>query len=186
RWSDVWWGADASDQSRAMLVQETRARGRHIGPTKSGRDRRVAMSRRLRGLLMERWLAAGRPKGKVRILPGIDPSNYRSRHFARVCRAAGLATPKPEEKPLHSPKDLRDTFASQLITAGIQLGYVSQQLGHADVAVTARHYARWAAGDAYRSPMVVGEGELPADLLMRIAESASESHQSHISSEIGA
>jgi integrase len=28
-----------------------------------------------------------------------------------------------------TPKDLRDTYASQLITAGVQLGYVSHQLG---------------------------------------------------------
>jgi len=65
-------------------------------------------------------------------------------------------------------KDLRDTFASQLLTAGVQLGYVSQQLGHADVAVTARHSARWAGGDAYRQPMVLVPGEVPADLLARL------------------
>jgi integrase len=40
-------------------------------------------------------------------------------------------------------KDLRDTFASQLLTAGVNLAYVSGQLGHADVSVTARHYARF-------------------------------------------
>ncbi len=64
-----------------------------------------------------------------------------------------------------------DTFASQLLTAGIQLGYVSRQLGHSDVSVTARHYARWAGGDAYRSPLEVGDDEVPADLLARLAES---------------
>jgi hypothetical protein len=46
---------------------------------------------------------------------------------------------------------------------------VSRQLGHADVSVTARHYARWAGGDAYRSPLEVGEDEVPADLLCRLA-----------------
>ncbi len=69
-----------------------------------------------------------------------------------------------------TPKDLRDTFASQLLTAGVQLGYVSRQLGHADVSVTARHYARWAGGDAYRCPLDVGEDEVPADLLARLAK----------------
>jgi len=29
-----------------------------------------------------------------------------------------------------SPKDLRDTYASWLLSLGVQLGYVSQQLGH--------------------------------------------------------
>ena len=68
-----------------------------------------------------------------------------------------------------APKDLRDTFASQLLTAGVQLGYVSRQLGHADVAVTARHYARWTGGDDYREPVRLLPGELPADLLARLA-----------------
>ena len=63
------------------------------------------------------------------------------------------------------------TFASQLLTAGVQLGYVSTQLGHADVAVTSRHYARWAGGDEYRQPMTLELGEVPADLLARLAES---------------
>ena len=65
-------------------------------------------------------------------------------------------------------KDLRDTFASQLLTAGVQLGYVSAQLGHADVSVTARHYARWIEGDHYREPRQLEPGEVPADLLARI------------------
>ena len=68
-------------------------------------------------------------------------------------------------------KDLRDTFACWLLTAGVQLGYVSQQLGHADVAVTAKHYARWAGGDSYRQPLALEPGEIPADLLARLEDS---------------
>ena len=57
-------------------------------------------------------------------------------------------------------------------TTGVQLGYVSAQLGHSDVSVTARHYARWVGGDdAYRPPVALGLGEIPADLLARLAES---------------
>jgi len=67
-------------------------------------------------------------------------------------------------------KDLRDTFASQLLTAGVQLGYVSDQLGHADVAVTARHYARWVRAAEYRPPMQLQSGEVPADFLGRMAQ----------------
>ena len=40
-------------------------------------------------------------------------------------------------------KDLRDTFASQLLTVGVQLGYISRQLGHKNVKVTVDHYVRW-------------------------------------------
>ena len=49
----------------------------------------------------------------------VDPANYRNRHFQSVCETAGIGRRKP--------RDLRDTFASQLLTAGVQLGYVSQQ-----------------------------------------------------------
>ncbi len=172
RWCDVWLGKDTDDTTRSITVEETRARGRHTGKPKSGRARKVAMSRRLRTLLRDRWMRDGQPKGKQRILQ-LDPSNYRNRHFAAVCKKAEIGK--------RDPKDLRDTYASQLLTAGIQLGYISTQLGHASIDVTARHYARWAGGDAYRKPLEVLEGEVPADLLARLlvqGEAAEISHSS--------
>jgi integrase len=157
-WADVWWGSDANDTTRGLTIKASRSRGKHLGLTKSGRARRVAMSRRLRGVLQEHHLRCGRPEeGPVAVL---DHDSYRGRHFARVCKAAKLGP--------RSPKDLRDTYASQLLTVGVQLGYISARIGHADVAVTARHCARWAGGN-YRSPLVVEAGELPADLLARLA-----------------
>jgi len=39
------------------------------------------------------------------------------------------------------------------------------------VAITARHYARWVGGDAYRAPVQLAEGEVPADLLSRLTAS---------------
>lgn len=161
RWSDVWWGRAAEDTTRSLVLRETVARGRHVGTTKSGRERRVALSRRLRALLREEWLRVARPEGDVRVLPGtFEPANYRHRHFQPVCIAAELGHRRP--------KDLRDTFASQLLTAGVQLGYVSLQLGHADVAVTARHNAKWIGGSTYREPVKIREGEVPADFLSRL------------------
>lgn len=62
-------------------------------------------------------------------------------------------------------KDLRDAFASQLLTAGVQLGYVSKQISLAHLAVTARLHARWAEGDLYREPMQLEHDEVPADFL---------------------
>ena len=47
-------------------------------------------------------------------------------------------------------------------------GFVSRQLGHADVAITARHYAKWCGDDSYREPMALREGEHPADFLARL------------------
>ena len=65
------------------------------------------------------------------------------------------------------PKDLRDTFASHLLTMGINPAYVSRQLGHSDWSVTAKHYARWTGGDYYVEPQPLLPGEVPADLLAR-------------------
>ena len=103
----------------------------------------------------------------------MDHGNYRKRHFRKLCKAAGIAPAMKADGStrLRSPKDLRDTFASQLLTAGVQLGYVSRQLGHSDVSVTARHYAKWAGGDGYRNPLEVRDDEVPADLLTRLAQS---------------
>jgi integrase len=166
-WSDVEWGRDASDPHRALRVRRSRSRGKYLGKTKSGRERRVALSRRLRSMLQAAWIAAGRPAGGA--VARLEHSAYQKRSFPNLCRRAGIGES-------YSPHDLRDTFASHLISAGVQLGYVSEQLGHADLAITAKHYARWCHGDDYRRPLEVREGEVPADLLARLGEAVS--HQS--------
>lgn len=176
RWGDVRLGRDASDPARALVISQTRARGRHEGVTKSGRARTVALSRRLRAVLQARFLAAGRPSSTERVLPNADSSNYRKRHFARACVAAKIGA--------RSPKDLRDTYASWLLSVGVQLGYVSQQLGHADVAVTARHYAKWVGGGEYRQPITIDPGEVPADLLSRLPGAAAASDSDAIESAV--
>jgi integrase len=178
RWEDCSFGRDASDTTRSLRIRASRSRGVYLGKTKSGRERTVGMSRRLRSALLAFQLEQGRPEDGP-VAP-VDHGNYRNRHFRKLCKVAGIGmalkangTARPR-----TPKDLRDTFASQLLTAGVQLGYVSRQLGHADVSVTARHYAKWAGGDAYRSPLEVGRDEVPADLLARLAAGSPQSPHS--------
>jgi len=65
---------------------------------------------------------------------------------------------------------LRALGKETLVSAGVPLAYVSRQLGHGDVAVTARHYATWAGGDEYRDPPRLHPGEVPADLIARVGE----------------
>ena len=62
------------------------------------------------------------------------------------------------------PKDLRDTYASTLITHGIVLKWVSLQLGHANLGVTERHYSSYMAVDSYQNPWIVPDGCMPPDL----------------------
>ncbi len=174
-WSSIDWGDDGKPDTRRLHIVASRSRGKHLGRPKSGRPRRVQLSLRLRRALREHWLRCGRPEhGPV---APVDHANFRNRHFADVCAEAGIeATRQPDgklRKP--NPKDLRDTFASQHITAGVPLAWVSHQLGHADLAVTAKHYARWASGEHYRQPPALGEDEGLADLLARLGE---KSHQS--------
>jgi integrase len=149
RWCDVWWGRDDDDTTRHLYIRSTRPRGNRATSPKSGKPRKVALSKRLRAYLRDLWVEAGQPTGEIPFIPTFDPSNHR-RRFDLACRKAGIGRRRP--------KDLRDTYACQLLTAGIPLGYISRQLGHAHVAVTARHYARWAGEDGYREPISLREG----------------------------
>jgi integrase len=161
KWGAIRWGADEDDPTRTLVIACSRPRGWEEGLTKSGRTRVVALSRRLRSVLRDLYFSQLHDRGpEARVFPGLHPREFYRHQWQRICRRAGLGH--------RALKDLRDTFASQLLTAGVQLGYVSKQLGHADVGVTARHYARWAGGDLYRAPMQLEPGEVPADFLARL------------------
>jgi integrase len=161
-WGAIEWGDDR-DRTRALRIEGNRPRGGKLTSPKSGRSRRVALSRRLRWALLELYQASDpHPGVEAFVLEGVEPANFRNREWRRILKRAGIGH--------RALKDLRDTFASQLLTAGVQLGYVSAQLGHADVAVTARHYARWIEDDHYREPMQIEPGEVPADLLARLSD----------------
>ena len=161
RWGAIGWANGSEDLTRHLLIDASRPRGGDLGPTKSGRSREVAMSRRLHRALSaldrQRW----NPSPDRFVVGGIDPSNFRAREWRRILKRAGIGH--------RSYKDLRDTYASSLLTAGVQLGYVSSQLGHADVAVTARHYAKWIGGEVYRVPLQLRPGDVPADFIARSA-----------------
>ena len=165
RWGAIVWGDDDQDTRRALVIDESRPKGFAPGPTKSGRARKVALSRRLRSALLAEYRRQFEPSPERHVLDKVGPDQFRARPWRRILKRADIGHVKL--------KDLRDTFASQLLTCGVPLGYVSAALGHADVAVTARHYARW-CGDESREPMRRFLGEVWADLLARLEES----HQS--------
>ncbi len=117
------------------------------------------MSRRLRSLLMRRYMEAGRPDPSGRVLGISDEAALRGALNA-VCKAAGI-------RPT-LPKHLRDTFASQLLSAGVPLAWISRALGHGNVGTTARHYAAQVEAQQYRNPLQVAEGETPPDLFVQL------------------
>jgi integrase/recombinase XerD len=45
--------------------------------------------------------------------------------------------------PNGHPHQLRDTFAVEMLSAGIPIGEVSKMLGHSNIATTEKHYAPW-------------------------------------------
>jgi len=72
-------------------------------------------------------------------------NNVKSRNFKRVLRKAGI-----RDIRFH---DLRHTFASQLLSNGTNILYVSQQLGHANPAITMKIYAKWIPKEGQREAM---------------------------------
>jgi integrase len=162
-WGAISWGGDDLDTSRALHIFHTRPRGGSGGLTKSGRSRGVALSRRLRDALADYYASQFQPGPESLVLGTLDPASFRKRDWRRILKRARLES--------RSPKDLRDTYASWLLTAGVNVGYLSTQLGHADIGVTVRHYAKWCGGSEYRDPMYLEAGEVPADLLARLEDS---------------
>lgn len=76
------------------------------------------------------------PSGKV-----VRHSNFYTRVWQTACLKAGLATTrKPWDGP--SPHDLRHTHASFLISDGIGLEAIQDQLGHESLETTRRVYAK--------------------------------------------
>ena len=160
RWGHIAWGTDEDRNSRKLWIEENRPRGRAPEAPKSGRKRSVGMSRRLRAALLEFQFEGEKwdPSPEDHVLRGIDPNNWAKREWTRITKRTGIAARR---------KDLRDTFASVLISNGIPLKYISRQLGHSQTAITEKSYAKWCHGDDYEDPTPLSPGELPADLLAR-------------------
>lgn len=77
--------------------------------------------------------------------------------FKRLARAAGLI----DDGRRYNPHSLRHAWARRAIQAGMDLGTVSEIMGHTGIEVTARFYARWAdrelqeRKEAYSRPLPV-------------------------------
>lgn len=74
----------------------------------------------------------------------------------------------PTGKGSHTPKDLRDCFASHLLTAGVPLERIQKYLGHSSVKVTETHYAKWCSDDEEMEALRLEPGEVRPDFLARL------------------
>lgn len=128
RWGDLDW------QRRLVLIRRAHPHLGEEGPTKSGKAREVPMSETLhRALKSYRQL---RHLADERVFPGMDPHRAR-KALGRACRRSGV--------PEVTWHDLRHSFASQLVAAGVPLRQVQAWLGHSTIAMTER-YAHLAPG----------------------------------------
>ena len=80
----------------------------------------------------------------------------------RILKAAGLAANS------HTPKCLRDTFASQLLSNGVSKERIQRYLGHSSVVVTETHYAKWVGNTEEWEEMERVDGEVTPDFMARL------------------
>ena len=121
RWSDI-----DLDAGSAQILRSFSS-GRHLGPTKTGRERTVELSARLQATL-----ASHRPDlfpDDALVFPNeeggfIDTNNWRNRVFTRVIRKA-----LGRDHRRIVPHTLRHTFASLHLSRGTNLLWVQQQGG---------------------------------------------------------
>ena len=151
RWGDIQFGKDDGDPNRFILVQRRWYRGAFSTP-KASKSRRVDMSKEVRRVLLERRdcamlkaFANGHENLADQLLfPGGDeghPISVRTlmeKYFQPALERAGLRRFR-----FH---DLRHTFGSLLIHSGAPLPYVSEQMGHASIQITADIYVHLLPG----------------------------------------
>jgi integrase len=142
RWQDF----EFEDKRRLIRVERRCYRGSFDTP-KGNRSRHVDMSAQLRGELLrlrDRRLREAEGKGKSSIaddlvFPGESPARPVSvRALVENSFEPTLAKAKLDGFTFH---DLRHTYGSLLLDAGVPLSYVSEQMGHSSILVTASVYA---------------------------------------------
>lgn len=134
RWPDVDW------KHHVLHVRKTHSGGQLGRTTKTGKTRQVEISPSLLSILKELRRDREREWGKnvpefVFCTPSgspMDNHNVRYQYFSKVLKSAGLRKIR-----IH---DLRHTFATLHLSSGSPLQWVSRQLGHASVKITADVY----------------------------------------------
>jgi len=123
RWGDIDW-------NKGEVVFRRSSTAGKVGPTKSGKERRVSMTKGLARALRK----AKHLRGDL-VFCRLDgtPLTIWQLHerLWSACRRAGL-----REIRWH---DLRHSFASQLVTAGVPIRRVQDWLGHSTIAMTMRY-----------------------------------------------
>ncbi|MBA2643147.1 MAG: site-specific integrase [Actinobacteria bacterium] len=137
-WQDVDLG-DGVIHVRKQLDRD----GQRVAPKTPQAMRDVVLMPALGRLIREHRLASrhSRPRDLVfasALGTGLDRRNVSRRGLERAVERAGLGDPSRPTLRFH---DLRHTFASLLVAQGMNVVFVSRQLGHASPDITLRVYA---------------------------------------------
>ena len=149
--------------------------------SKSGKPRHIVLTEEAQAFFTS--LTAGRPAGAlVFTRDGVERRKHtelaegwgkseQARFMAEACKIS-----KVDEASFH---ELRHTYASGLVNAGLPMAYVAAQLGHSDTRVTEKHYghlAPTALAEAVRKlAPKLGLGVAPKVAILKIAGSVKES-----------
>jgi len=135
QWEDIDWNGKFLEVRRAIDRFDT------VATVKTENLRKQKQKEALKKGKNEipEWVFASRSGSFINI------NNVKARNFKRVLKKAGLRAIR-----FH---DLRHTFASQLLSKGTNILYVSQQLGHANPGVTMKIYAKWIPNEGQRQAM---------------------------------
>jgi len=144
------WG-DLDFKNRLVVIRRATIRG-EVGPTKSGRERKVPMTASLeQALKRHRSLRAKRVFCDSNGQPLEDWILLDRLHV--VCKRAGLRQIRWHE--------LRHSFASQLVMAGVPLRQVQEWLGHSTITMTMRYSHLSPGGNAKLIAALDGLGDPP-------------------------
>ena len=138
-WDDV----DFDTGVAHVRKQIDRTTGQRVTPKTSRSQRQVVLMPALGGMLRRHRLASPHSLGGDFVFASISgrPLHYRDvvrRGLDKAASKAGLNPPGVAKLRFH---DLRRTYASLLISEGLNVVFVSRQLGHASPDITLRVYA---------------------------------------------
>jgi integrase len=126
-WGDIDW------VNRKVIFRRSRT-GDHVGPTKSGKHRRVPITSEL-GLALKqlKLRSAGNEQSPLVFCRGGQRLTLWQlhEHLWGTCRRAGLRKIRWH--------DLRHSFASQLVQANVPLRQVQEWLGHSTITMSMRY-----------------------------------------------
>ncbi len=123
QWGDIWPSKTEQDVQRHVHIRRSR-QGNRVGLPKSGRTRKVRLSQRLRGVLLERRMQLGRPGDEQFVIVSAWPKPYRKQlrqdHSARE-EHPGQRT-DPSDRGGRRPPPGRGTLAPEKKTPRPSVG----------------------------------------------------------------